>query len=76
MGVAPRACLVVEDSVAGVSAARAAGMTVLGFIGGTHVGDAHERELREVGAAEIFDDMILLPALAAHWTQLAQTGSP
>lgn len=69
MGLAPRACLVVEDSVAGVSAARAAGMTVLGFVGGTHVGNAHALELREVGALEIFDDMRMLPALAAEWVQ-------
>ncbi|RQH09971.1 HAD family hydrolase [Paraburkholderia dinghuensis] len=71
-GVAPRACLVVEDSVAGVSAARAAGMTVLGFVGGTHVGDAHARELRDVGAIEVFDDMSTLPARVAYWTQNTQ----
>jgi HAD superfamily hydrolase (TIGR01509 family) len=72
MGVMPQACLVVEDSVAGVSAARAAGMTVLGFVGGTHVGDAHARELSEVGAIAIFDDMSTLPAQVAYWTQNAQ----
>jgi len=72
MGVMPHACLVVEDSVAGVSAARAAGMTVLGFVGGTHVGDAHARELSEVGATGIFDDMSTLPARVAYWMQNAQ----
>ncbi|MFD1555280.1 HAD family hydrolase [Paraburkholderia silviterrae] len=73
LGVAPEACLVVEDSVAGVSAARAAGMTVLGFVGGAHVGgEAHALELRDVGAQEIFDDMRALPALAAHWMQKAE----
>jgi HAD superfamily hydrolase (TIGR01509 family) len=71
MGVAPTACLVVEDSVAGVSAARAAGMTVLGFVGGTHVGEAHDAELREAGASEIFNDMSTLPARVAHWMQKA-----
>lgn len=75
MGVAPRACLVVEDSVAGVSAARAAGMTVLGFVGGTHVGDAHARELRDVGAIGIFDDMSTLPARVADWTHRMQMGA-
>ncbi|WP_028217798.1 HAD family hydrolase [Paraburkholderia oxyphila] len=73
LGVTPEACLVVEDSVAGVSAARAAGMTVLGFVGGAHVGgEAHALELRDVGAQEIFDDMRMLPALAAHWMQKAE----
>ncbi|MEX3948170.1 HAD family hydrolase [Paraburkholderia sp. EG287B] len=76
MDVAPAACLVVEDSVTGVSAARAAGMTVLGFVGGTHVGgDAHAHELREAGAIEIFDDMTTLPARVAQWMNQAQTHS-
>ncbi|PVY34984.1 HAD superfamily hydrolase (TIGR01509 family) [Paraburkholderia silvatlantica] len=76
MDVAPAACLVVEDSVTGVSAACAAGMTVLGFVGGTHVGgDAHAHELREAGAIEIFDDMTTLPARVAHWMNQAQTRS-
>ena len=76
MDVAPAACLVVEDSVTGVSAARAAGMTVLGFVGGTHVGgDAHAHELREAGAIEIFDDMTTLPARVAQWMNKAQTRS-
>lgn len=71
MGVAPEACLVVEDSVTGVTAARAAGMTVLGFVGGTHIDDAHASALREAGAVEIFDDMRTLPARVAHWAQRA-----
>jgi HAD superfamily hydrolase (TIGR01509 family) len=76
MGVAPAACLVVEDSVTGVSAARAAGMTVLGFVGGTHVGgDAHAHELRDAGASEIFDDMSTLPARVAQWMNKAEARS-
>ncbi|WP_321858066.1 HAD family hydrolase [Paraburkholderia tropica] len=76
MNVASAACLVIEDSVAGVSAARAAGMTVLGFVGGAHVGgEAHALALRAVGAREIFDDMRALPALVADWIQKAEAGA-
>ncbi len=35
MGVEPRDCIVIEDSLAGVEAAVAAGMAVIGFTGGT-----------------------------------------
>jgi HAD superfamily hydrolase (TIGR01509 family) len=66
LGVEPAACVVVEDSVAGVTAARAAGMTVLGFVGGSHTGHAgptHVLALRDAGALDVFDRMSALPAL-------------
>jgi len=44
MGVSPAACLVIEDSPAGISAARAAGMRVLAFTGGSHTHHASYRE--------------------------------
>ncbi len=37
LGVPPAECLVVEDSVSGVRAGVAAGMTILGFCAGSHV---------------------------------------
>ncbi|MFE3501155.1 HAD family hydrolase [Kitasatospora sp. NPDC059160] len=59
-GVAPGACLVVEDSTYGVAAARAAGMRSLGFHGG--LTPAH----RLTGpGTRTFDDMRELPALVA-----------
>jgi beta-phosphoglucomutase-like phosphatase (HAD superfamily) len=67
IGVSPEACLVIEDSVAGVTAATAAGMTVYGFIGGGHASDEQVDTLRRLGAQHIFDDMKLLPDLVAQW---------
>lgn len=56
----PGRCVVVEDSPAGVAAARAAGMTVFGFARRTPAA-------RLAGADAIFDDMAALPdLLAAH----------
>lgn len=54
MGVPPARCLAIEDSVAGVTAARAAGMTVLGFTGGSHCLDGHAVKLQAAGAREVF----------------------
>ncbi|MGE8162608.1 HAD family hydrolase [Paraburkholderia sp. NPDC080076] len=76
LGLAPAACLVVEDSVTGVTAASAAGMTVLGFIGGGHASDAQIDRLHAAGARHVFDDMQQLPELVAQWTLSATAAAP
>lgn len=57
MGIAPNQTLVIEDSVAGVSAGVAAGMEVWGFCGTHHDAKTHEARLREIGAAHVFHHM-------------------
>ena len=63
MGVAPDTCVVIEDSVPGVQAGKAAGMRVFGFYGGTHCNATHHERLKSNGADLVFSDMRELPAL-------------
>ena len=46
----PRDCIVVEDSVSGVQAGVAAGMTVIGLLAGSHIADGHASRLTGAGA--------------------------
>ena len=66
MGVDPAACLVIEDSPAGVDAARSAGMRVFAFTGGSHAGPAALAAEDAVRRADlVFSDMRQLPDLLA-----------
>ena len=64
MNFTPDNCIVVEDSLHGVNAARAAGMRVFGY-----ASDAYPDELCDhtlsVAGARVFNDMAQLPALIA-----------
>jgi beta-phosphoglucomutase-like phosphatase (HAD superfamily) len=57
---------VIEDSVPGVTGAIAAGMTVLGFHGGSHCRPGDGDTLRAAGATATFDDMRQLAGLVGQ----------
>jgi beta-phosphoglucomutase-like phosphatase (HAD superfamily) len=64
MQAQPARTLVIEDSISGVAAARAAGMKVWGFVGGSHYESRNGRAiLYDAGADRVFDRM------ADFWTE-------
>ncbi|MGN6315841.1 HAD family hydrolase [Trinickia sp.] len=65
LGIAPERCLVVEDSVTGLTAARAAGMKTIAFVGASHVPKGYAQVLRNLGVTRIIEHMEQLPALIA-----------
>ena len=59
----PQSCIVIEDSVPGVTAASSAGMTIIGFTGGSHSSSEYNARLRAAGAHEVINSMAQLPAM-------------
>ncbi len=74
MQASPARCIVIEDSVPGISGALAAGMTVLGFHGGSHCRPGYADTLRAAGAIMTFDDMRQLPDLIGQIGAVAVAG--
>ena len=62
MGATPARAIVIEDSVAGVVGARAAGMRAVGFVGGGHAGPDLAARLTAAGAEHVIAEMRDLPA--------------
>jgi HAD superfamily hydrolase (TIGR01509 family) len=63
--VSPSRCVVVEDSVHGVHAAREAGMRVIGFTGASHTYPSHADKLTDAGAETVIARMTDLPGVIA-----------
>jgi HAD superfamily hydrolase (TIGR01509 family) len=53
LGIDPRDCIVIEDSVGGVTAGRAAGATVIGLTAASHIQPGHDARLRQAGADHV-----------------------
>ena len=77
MGVDPSRCIVIEDSPAGVVAAKSAGMTVFAFTGGGHAtGDVHLQSLARLNPDKTFSDMRDLPRLLSEMSLHKSTMTP
>ncbi|KQQ58448.1 HAD family hydrolase [Rhizobium sp. Leaf311] len=60
--VSPDRVIVIEDSVHGITGARAAGMRVIGFTGASHTYPSHADRLTDAGAETVISRMQDLPA--------------
>jgi HAD superfamily hydrolase (TIGR01509 family) len=60
--VEPAKAVVIEDSVAGVTGGREAGMRVIGFTGGSHTWPGHGEALMEAGAITVIRRLADVPA--------------
>jgi len=64
LNVNPKNCLVIEDGIHGINGARAAGMDVYTYIGGSHITDSLKEKLINSNVSEVVTSMHeLLPLL-------------
>jgi HAD superfamily hydrolase (TIGR01509 family) len=68
MGYKPHDCLVIEDSAAGIEAAHAAGMPVIGFLGGGHARfDWYKQRIQNKNIPIAHNTAELLNILSKHF---------
>jgi len=64
MGYFPQDCIVIEDSMAGIEAALTANMTVIGFLGGSHVQyEWYHQKIKNYGIPVVKNEEELLKIL-------------
>jgi len=69
LGIDPASCVVIEDSLSGVTAGRAAGATVIGLTAASHIQPGHDARLKQAGAHHVVSsfaelDAVVRPLLA------------
>ena len=66
LNLQPQEVVVVEDSAAGVTAAKAAGLEVIGFLGASHISEGHAERLLRQGADSIAENAGELGRILEH----------
>jgi HAD superfamily hydrolase (TIGR01509 family) len=74
LGAKPANCFVVEDSVHGITAAKRAGMRVVGFTGGGHTWPGHADALTEAGAETVISRWADFASVLAALSEWSETG--
>lgn len=66
LGAEPSRCLAVADNIAGLEAARAAGMTTVAFVGASPRPESYARVLRQLGVSRIISNIGELPEFVSQ----------